>query len=51
MDGSSWILKAIVIVLVAIGLVAALGIASMAVMHFDMMHGWYACGDAIRAWR
>lgn len=51
MNDGSWILKAIVIVLAAIGLIAALGIAGMAVMHFDMMHGWHACRDAIRAWR
>ncbi|WP_019939723.1 hypothetical protein [Bordetella sp. FB-8] len=51
MNDSLWLLKAIVIVLAVIGLFAALGIAGMAVMHLDMMHGWHACQDAIRAWR
>lgn len=51
MNDSSWLLKAIVIVLAVIGFIAVLGIAGMAVMHLDMMHGWHICRDAIRAWR
>lgn len=42
MTDRSLVLKVIVIVLAVIGLIAVLGFAGMAVMHFGMMRGMHA---------
>ncbi len=51
MNDAPWALKAIVIVLAVIGLLAVSGIAGMAAMHIGMMHGFGFCRDGMSAWR
>ena len=41
------VLNIVVVIFAVIGLVAVLGIAGMAIMHFNMMHGMRFCSQAM----